>query len=84
MVRVRQKRHLASCLPAAAAAKHKASAALRRSNVFYGIAAQYITARSTGAPVLLCAGAMKRVLGKFKTYGKAANPAGKRRAKPST
>ncbi|MGO9475674.1 MAG: class II aldolase/adducin family protein [Rhodomicrobium sp.] len=46
------------------------------------LAAQYVTARSIAEPVLLSGEEMKRVLAKFKTYGKAANPP--RRAKPST
>ncbi len=38
------------------------------------LAAQYVTARSLGEPVLLPADEMKLVAEKFKTYGKAANP----------
>ncbi len=38
------------------------------------LAAQYVTARSLGCPVLLPAEEMARVAEKFKTYGKAANP----------
>jgi L-fuculose-phosphate aldolase len=45
------------------------------------LAAQYITARSIAGPVLLPADEMARVAEKFKTYGKAANPAAKRRPK---
>ncbi len=47
------------------------------------LAAQYVTARSLGEPVLLSEDEMARVLEKFKTYGKAANPPKKRRAKPA-
>jgi L-fuculose-phosphate aldolase len=46
------------------------------------LAAQYIAARAIGGPVLLPADEMARVAVKFKTYGKAANPPAKRRAKP--
>jgi L-fuculose-phosphate aldolase len=46
------------------------------------LAAQYVAARAIAAPVLLPAGEMARVAAKFKTYGKAANPPAKRRAKP--
>jgi L-fuculose-phosphate aldolase len=46
------------------------------------LAAQYIAARAIGGPVLLPAGEMARVVEKFKTYGKAANPPGQRRAMP--
>jgi len=45
------------------------------------LAAQYVTARTLGEPVLLSADEMARVAEKFKTYGKAANPPGRRRAK---
>ena len=45
------------------------------------LAAQYVTARTLGEPVLLPADEMVRVAEKFKTYGKAANPPGRRRAK---
>jgi L-fuculose-phosphate aldolase len=38
------------------------------------LAAQYVTARSLGDPVLLSAEEMQLVAEKFKTYGKAANP----------
>lgn len=38
------------------------------------LAAQYVTARLLGEPVLLPADEMARVVEKFKTYGKAANP----------
>lgn len=48
------------------------------------LAAQYVTARALGEPVLLSADEMELVVEKFKTYGKAANPAKTRRAKPST
>ncbi|MGO9172719.1 MAG: class II aldolase/adducin family protein [Rhodomicrobium sp.] len=48
------------------------------------LAAQYVTARSIGEPVLLPADEMQRVIENFKTYGKAANPPKTRRAKPST
>jgi ribulose-5-phosphate 4-epimerase/fuculose-1-phosphate aldolase len=44
------------------------------------LAAQYVVARSVGEPVLLPDGEMARVADKFKTYGKAANPAKKPRA----
>jgi L-fuculose-phosphate aldolase len=46
------------------------------------LAAQYITARAIARPVLLPAEEMARVAAKLKTYGKAANPPAKRRAKP--
>jgi L-fuculose-phosphate aldolase len=39
------------------------------------LAAQYIAARSVGEPVLLPDAEMEHVVEKFKTYGKAANPA---------
>lgn len=39
------------------------------------LAAQYVTARSLGDPVLLPPEEMRLVVEKFKTYGKAANPA---------
>jgi len=45
------------------------------------LAAQYVTARTLGEPILLPADEMARVAEKFKTYGKAANPPGRRRAK---
>ncbi len=45
------------------------------------LAAQYIAARTIGEPVLLPAAEMKRVVAKFKTYGKAANPPKARRRK---
>ncbi len=45
------------------------------------LAAQYITARTIGEPALLPAAEMKRVVAKFKTYGKAANPPKARRRK---
>jgi L-fuculose-phosphate aldolase len=38
------------------------------------LAAQYLAARSVGEPVLLPDAEMARVVEKFKTYGKAANP----------
>jgi L-fuculose-phosphate aldolase len=38
------------------------------------LAAQYVTALTIAQPVLLTDGEMKRVIKKFKTYGKAANP----------
>ncbi len=38
------------------------------------LAAQYISARSAGEPVILPPDEIGRVLDKFKTYGKAANP----------
>jgi L-fuculose-phosphate aldolase len=47
------------------------------------LAAQYITARAIGGPVLLPADEIARVAAKFKTYGKAANLPAKRCAKPS-
>ena len=47
------------------------------------LASQYVTARTLGEPVLLPADEMARVAEKFKTYGKAANPPRRRRAKPS-
>jgi len=47
------------------------------------LAAQYIIARSAGEPVLLPADEMERVIEKFKTYGKAANPQQKSKAKPA-
>ncbi len=46
------------------------------------LAAQYVTARLLGAPVLLPADEMARVAERFKTYGKAANPPEPERAKP--
>jgi L-fuculose-phosphate aldolase len=42
------------------------------------LAAQYVAVRSAGAPALLAADEMARVVEKFKTYGKAANPAKQR------
>ncbi len=47
------------------------------------LAAQYVTARSLGEPVLLSADEMELVAEKFKTYGKAANPPKKRKASPA-
>ncbi len=44
------------------------------------LAAQYVTARSLGEPVLLSTDEMALVAEKFKTYGKAANPPKKRKA----
>ncbi len=44
------------------------------------LAAQYTAARSAGAPALLSPDEMKRVIAKFKTYGKAANPPERRRS----
>jgi hypothetical protein len=38
------------------------------------LAAQYVTVRMLGEPVLLPADEMARIAEKFKTYGKAANP----------
>jgi L-fuculose-phosphate aldolase len=46
------------------------------------LAAQYVTARLLGEPVLLPADEMARVAEKFKTYGKAANPSAPGGAKP--
>lgn len=43
------------------------------------LAAQYVAARSIAEPVLLPAKEMKRVVEKFKSYGKAANPPKKKR-----
>lgn len=48
------------------------------------LAAQYVTARLLGEPVLLPADEMARVVEKFKSYGKAANPQEQRPAKPRT
>ncbi len=47
------------------------------------LAAQYVTARSLGEPVLLSTDEMELVAEKFKTYGKAANPPKKRKARPA-
>jgi ribulose-5-phosphate 4-epimerase/fuculose-1-phosphate aldolase len=46
------------------------------------LAAQYVTARLLGEPVLLPADEMAHVAEKFKSYGKAANPHEPGRAKP--
>ena len=48
------------------------------------LAAQYVTARLLGEPVLLPADEMARVAVKFKSYGKAANPPEQRPAKPKS
>ena len=48
------------------------------------LAAQYVTARLLGEPVLLPADEMAHVAEKFKTYGKAANPPKPSRAKPKS
>jgi ribulose-5-phosphate 4-epimerase/fuculose-1-phosphate aldolase len=47
------------------------------------LAAQYVTVRMLGEPVLLPADEMARVAERFKSYGKAANPAGEVRLKAS-
>jgi len=44
------------------------------------LAAQYVTARTIAEPALLPADEMARVVEKFKTYGKAANPPKRRKA----
>jgi L-fuculose-phosphate aldolase len=48
------------------------------------LAAQYVTARLLGEPVLLPADEMVHVAEKFKSYGKAANPPEPGRAKPKS
>jgi L-fuculose-phosphate aldolase len=48
------------------------------------LAAQYVTARSLGEPVLLAKDEMTRVADKFRTYGKAANRPKQRTHKPAT
>ncbi len=55
--------------------------ALELSEEVETLAAQYAAARSIATPVLLEEDEMARVVEKFKTYGKAANPTRKRRRK---
>ena len=56
------------------------SDALELAEEVEALAAQYITARQAGEPVLLSGDEMRQVLNKFETYGKAANPPKNRRA----